>query len=79
MGRITILNTISLVIFAAVGAAVTAPFGSECVRWGALVGGVLGFVFPRYPLGLVVWIMDRVAGRRIKRQSAKHKDTNLNS
>jgi hypothetical protein len=67
MGRITIFNTIGAVILAAIGAAVTAPFGSECVRWGVFGGSVLGFFFPRYPIGFVLWIVDRIGRCRVKR------------
>ena len=59
MGRITIFNTIGALIFGAIGFAVAAPFGSDYGRWGVLVGGVIGFVFPRYPLGIIVWIGER--------------------
>ena len=64
MGRITIFNTISAVIVGAIGAGVGAAFGGEGVRWGVLVGGVSGFVFPFYPIVLVSRIVERLWRRR---------------
>jgi hypothetical protein len=74
MGRITIFNTIGAMIIGAVGFAVTAPFGSDFGRWGGLVGGVIGFIFPRYPMGLVMWTIERFQRSQKKNQDAKHDD-----
>ena len=76
MGTITIFNTISAVILGAIGFAVATPFGSDSARWGAVIGGVFGFLFPRYPFGLIVWIVERFHRPQIKRQDDKHEDAN---
>ncbi len=72
MGRITIFNTISAVLVGAVGAAIGAAFGREAVRWGMLVGGISGFVFPFYPIVLAVWIVERVKRHRGHCQVEEH-------
>ena len=73
MGRITIFNTISAVIVGGIGAAIGAPFGREAVRWGVLVGGISGFIFPFYPIVFGIWIVERV-GRRNKSRTETRDD-----
>jgi hypothetical protein len=71
MGRITIFNTISAVIVGAVGAALGACFGRDGLRWGLLIGGISGFVFPFYPIVLIAGIIGRTRRGRSVKESKK--------
>jgi hypothetical protein len=71
MGRITIFNPISALIVGAMGAAIGVPFGREGIRWGALIGGLSGFIFPFYPVVLVANIVRRFRRGRDKCQPVK--------
>ena len=72
MGRITIFNTISAVVVGALGAVIGLAFGREGVRWGALVGGVSGFVFPFYPIALVARVVGHFKRHSGEPEPAKH-------
>ena len=71
MGRITSFNSIGAVILGLIGAAIGAPGGREIAMIGALVGGAIGFVFWRFPIGLVFLPLNRlgVGGDPMKRKT----------
>ena len=75
MGRITIFNSISAVLFGGIGAAIGVAFGREPMRWGMLIGGVSGFVFPFYPIRIGMWIVERFT-RRGSSQTERRDDEN---
>jgi hypothetical protein len=60
MGRITIFNIIGFVILGSIGAVVVALFSKEPFYTGLIFWGIVGFVFPRYPVGVVVWTIERI-------------------